>query len=223
MPTKTAQANIGKTNLAEIVSPEMDESKTEPVVVAPTMPQASDVKSAMPEDDVPTVDKNAPLRIEQIEEGIENEPQDKLNGRLYFFGGLILVLIILGVGGFIFFFINNQPDRQNVIVPVTHESVQASPSAVFVRSKWSLEVLDGSGVPGVFKKVTDELTALGYKVFQIGNVGRKIYKGNTLFVSQEMEDKVNLLITDLTGTIEISTVAGILSDSTASARIIVGK
>jgi len=44
-----------------------------------------------------------------------------------------------------------------------------------------------------------------------------------LFVSQEMEGKLDLMVADLKDTIEIATVAGVLKDSTASARIIVGK
>jgi hypothetical protein len=211
MSTKTAR-NIEETDPA-----------VKPAIVTPTMPQAGNAKPTTPEDVVPAVDKNAPLRIEQIEEGEEDEPQDKSNKRLYSLGGLILILIILGVGGFIYFFINNQLDREGIVVPVVHESIQASPSAAFVRSKWSFEVLNGSGIPGISKKTADELTALGYKVVQIGNADKQTYKGNELFIDQEMESKVNLLITDLKGTVEIATVAGILSDSTASARIIVGR
>jgi hypothetical protein len=233
MSKKTAK-NIEKTDSSEILSPktsdnkneksmeellaeespEVNKPKVEPVIVTPTRSE-----------DIPTIDKNAPLRIDQIEEGDENEPQDKSNRKLYFLGGVVLVLIILGVGGFIFLFINNSSDRESAVAPVAQESTQASPSAtlpILVRSEWSFEVLNGSGIPGAAKKAAGEMIALGYEVVQTGNADQ-IYETNELFVSPEMKNETDLLIADLKDIVKISTVAGVLKNSTASARIIIGK
>jgi hypothetical protein len=234
MSKKTAQ-NIEKTDSSEILSPETSDNKSEKSMEELLAEEAPEVNKPKVEpvivvsvkpDNVPTIDKNAPLRIDQMEEGDENEPQDKSNRRLYFLGGVVLILIILGVGGFIFLFINNSSDRESAVAPAAQESTQASPSAtlpVLVRSEWSFEVLNGSGIPGTSKKVADELTTLGYEVIQTGNADKQTYRGNELFVSPEMKNETDLLIADLKNTIEIATVAGVLRDSTASARIIVGR
>lgn len=190
-------------------------------------PKPAEVISEVPvaEPAVPSVDANAPLKIDAVEEKEENEPQEKLNKRLYVLGGIILTLIILGVFGFIFLYIRNLPEEKNIAAPVvTQESVPAFPSAapVLVRSEWTFEVLNGAGVAGVARKAADELEELGYKVISIDNADKQTYKGNGLFISEEMEDKADLLVADLKDAITIATIAGILKDSTASARLIIG-
>jgi len=174
---------------------------------------------------VPSVDENAPLKIDEVEEKEENEPQEKSNKKLYVLGGVVLILMILGVLGFIFLYINNLPESKSAVVPVAQVTIKPSPSPIptLVRSEWPFEVLNGSGTSGVAKKAADKLAALGYKVIITDNADKQNYKGNELFVSQEMSSKAGLLITDLKDSFTIASVSGILKDSTASARIIIGK
>jgi hypothetical protein len=174
--------------------------------------------------EVPTVDKNAPLKIDEVEEKEENEPQDKLNKRLFVFGGFALgIIITLTVVLLAFFLMQSSGKDEAKKTAEVISTPTVAPKQVLVRSEWSFEVLNGSGVAGAAKKVADQLIALGYQVVETGNADKQTYKGNGLFVSQEMEGKLDLMVADLKDTIEIATVAGVLKDSTASARIIVGK
>jgi len=176
---------------------------------------------AMETKEAPEADKGTPLEVEEVE--VKDElPAKKSGKKLFILGAILLLLIIvLGVVGFIFFPIENLPWNKNTAPPVSKETTTTLP--VLVKSDWSFEVLNGSGVTGAAGKTADELEALGYRVVEIGNADKQTYIGNGLFVSQKMKDKVNLLVSDLKDTITIATVAGILKDSTASARIIIGR
>lgn len=174
--------------------------------------------------EVPTVDKNAPLKIDEIEEKEENEPQDKSNKRIFTLGGFVLgVIVTLTVTLFVFFLMQSSGKDEVKKAAEVISTPTVAPKQVLLRSEWSFEVLNGSGVAGAAKKVADQLTSLGYKVVETGNADKQTYKGNGLFVSSEMEGKLDLMMADLKNTIEIATVAGTLRDSTASARIIVGR
>jgi len=91
------------------------------------------------------------------------------------------------------------------------------------RSDWSLEVLNGSGVTGQAKKLADKLKEKGYVVVRSGNADKQNYDTSQIFIKKEQQDKVNLVVADLKDIVKISSVAGELKDSTASARIIIGK
>ncbi len=94
---------------------------------------------------------------------------------------------------------------------------------LLVRSEWSFEVLNGSGVTGQAKKVADKLIALGYQVVKVGNADKDNYPLTEVLVKKELENKIDLVIADLRDVVKIASVAGELKDSTASARIIIGK
>lgn len=175
--------------------------------------------------EVPAIDKNAPLKIDATEVKGEEAPIEKSGKKLYIVGGIVLGLIVVGVLGFIFLLAANTSKENLAIAPVIQEAVVSpTPAApVLVRSEWTFEVLNGSGTAGVAKKAADKLETLGYKVVSIDNADRQTYKGNGLFVSQEMQSKVDLLVADLKNTLTIATVAGVLKDSTVSARVIIGR
>lgn len=138
---------------------------------------------------------------------------------------IILVAALVGTG----FFLNEK------FKPFSG-SPQATPSAIptpipsptpaqpiLDRSQWSLEVLNGSGATGQAKKVADKIQALGYLVVKIGNADKSNYPQTEILVKKDLLDKINLVAADLKDTIKIASVAGELKDSTASARIIIGK
>lgn len=172
---------------------------------------------------VPSIEPNAPLKIDEIEEKQESEPQEKSNKKLLVLGGIGLGIVVVATV-VLFTFYSMQPqeatkENQTEILPTP----TMIPKQVLIRSKWSFEVLNGSGIAGAAKKVADRLIALGYQVVEIGNADRQTYKGNGLFVRQEMMNEVDLMVADLKDTVTIATVAGILKDSTTSARLIIGK
>lgn len=101
--------------------------------------------------------------------------------------------------------------------------VTPPPEQKLERSEWSLEVLNGSGVSGLAKKVSDQLTSLGYQVIKVGNADKQNYEKSQIFVKDSLKDKLDLVIADIKDVIKIASVAGEIEDSTASARIIIGK
>lgn len=98
-----------------------------------------------------------------------------------------------------------------------------TPKPALVRSEWSLEVLNGSGVTGAAKKLADQLKELGYEVLKTANADKDSYTQNQIYIKAELKDKVDLVIADLKDIIKIASVGGELKDSTVSARIIIGK
>ncbi len=141
----------------------------------------------------------------------------------------VLLLVIVGVVG-AFFFKSSKPAPTPVPTtsPVTYETPSPT-TAPLVRSDWSLEVLNGSGTSGLAKKVAAEILALGYPVVKTGNADKQTYAKTEIFVRKDFADggafgtKVDLIIADLKDVIKIASVAGELTEGTASARIVIGK
>lgn len=200
------------------------------------------------EEKVPDVDINAPLEIEQIkkpstgipetnlkaslkieekEEKEENGQQEKSGKKMFIFGGITLAVIVLLTIGFFAFSAREaqkeEKQQEQAAVEKPAPSPTQAPKKTLERSEWSIEVLNGSGVPGTAKRIADQLTALGYQVVKTGNAGSSDYASTEVIVKNELLDKVDLLITDLKDVIKIASQSGDLKDSTASARIILGK
>lgn len=138
---------------------------------------------------------------------------------------IILVTALVGTG----FFLNERfkpfsgsPQLTPSVVPTPVPSpTPARP--ILDRSQWSFEVLNGSGVTGAAKKVADKMQALGYPVVKTGNADNSNYQQTQILAKAEFLEKVDLVVADLKDTIKIASLAGELKDSTASARIIIGK
>lgn len=97
------------------------------------------------------------------------------------------------------------------------------PTPQLIRSDWSFEVLNGSGVTGLAKKIADQLKEMGYQVIKIGNADKNDYPKTLISVREDLVDKIDLVIADLKDVIKIASVAGNLEEGTVSARIILGK
>lgn len=140
---------------------------------------------------------------------------------------LAVIILALVAGGFLL--------RKNIKKVLQPGAVQPSPSMVaqtaqptptppaLVRSEWTLEVLNGSATAGLAKKVAVKLEALGYPVIKTGNADKSSYAQTEILVKKELADKVGLVIADIKEVVKIASQAGELKDSTASARIILGK
>lgn len=138
---------------------------------------------------------------------------------------LILIILALVVLGVIFRhkingFIKGEPTP----TPTPSATLEPSPTpSPLVRSDWSFEVLNGSGVTGQAKKLADKLKELGYPVVKSGNADKDTYSVTEIFVKPELKDKIDAVIVDLKDVIKIASIAGDLKEGTASARIIIGK
>lgn len=137
---------------------------------------------------------------------------------------LLLALVVAGVifrhqiKGLISGSINVQPTPS----PTPTSEPLPTPSPL-IKSDWSFEILNGSGVTGEAKKIADQIKDLGYIVVKTGNADKSDYSKTEILVKKEVLDKIDLVIADLKDIIKVASYGGELNDSTASARIIIGK
>ena len=138
---------------------------------------------------------------------------------------ILFILAIVVIGGGIYFIAGLGGSKiQQSPTPTPSATPMPTPTPKPLnRSEWSFEVLNGSGVTGAAKKLADQLKALGYPVVKSGNADRDDYTSNQFFVKKELEEDVELVILDIRDIIKIASISGELKDSTASARIIIGK
>lgn len=149
----------------------------------------------------------------------------KLGKTILLVVGLAVMLL---VGGF---FLNKRFKATPVPVatPTPLPSSTSTPQPILNRSDWSFEVLNGTEVIGEAKKVADEIRALGYPVVKTANADKSNYSQTQILAKKDLLDggasgtKIDLVIADLKDVIKIASVAGELTEGTASARIIIGK
>lgn len=197
-----------------------EEAKTEVPTVDPNA--TLEIEKITKSPDSPTVDKNAPLKVEEIEEKEEDGVQEKSNKMLFLAGGGILLIILLATLGF-FVLSSKEMPQENKKTEIKTETPTPTPKPALIRSEWSLEVLNGSGVAGVAKKLAERLREKGYQVISAGNADKDSYTESQIYVSSAFKERIDLLIADVKDVVKIASIAGELKDSTASARIIVGK
>jgi hypothetical protein len=159
----------------------------------------------------------------------EDSPQDVKNQKLFTLGIVSLLLVVfLSIGGIFFYLIKISSLGGNRATPSPMPKtpppvVEQETKVELNRADWQFEVLNGSGVPGAAKKIAKKLEVLGYKVVKTGNADNQSYPTTQLFVSESMTDQAELLLADLNSELNIASVSGELKDSTASARIVIGK
>lgn len=91
------------------------------------------------------------------------------------------------------------------------------------RSTITVEILNGSGAPGAANKAKTILTGLGYKVVNTGNADSFNYEKTVIQVKSTKSNLLPLLKKDLSSTYTIGDASSSLANSTAGARIIIGK
>ena len=182
-------------------------------------PASENTPAPVPE--IPAVDINAPLSLDSAPPSQSPSPLEEKNRGL-FIGGVLFTLIILAAsaGSFVYFY--KQESNISEAVP-TPASVRPTPAPVFSKSGWTLEVLNGSGVAGAAKTYAEKLSSAGFPVLKIGNATGGSYKKNMLYISPDFLPRTQQFL-DIAGSlINIASADGVLTDSTAAARIIVGK
>lgn len=177
------------------------------------------------DESVPESNLNAPLKVEDSVQAHDDSAQEKSSKKLFIFGSVAVGVIILAIGGFIAIQLrNNASQEKEVLVEIKPiEEKKEEVKEEIVRSDYSFEVLNGSGITGAAKKIADKLTELGYVVVKTGNADNSDYEETQLFIAEDLESKQELLLADLEAELNISSVSGKLKDSTPSARIIIGK
>lgn len=223
-PTKpdSAPAAPATTKVEEV---EAEETSSIPTVDPNATLKIEEVKKS--DSDIPETNLKASLKVEEVEEDEEENTQEKSNKILFIIGGVILGIIVLSTVGF-FVFSSREP-KENVASHTEKASKQseATPAAVvrrtLKRSDWRLEVLNGSGISGLAKKAADKLGELGYEIVKTGNADKSNYKTTMVIIASDRQVEESLFLEDLGKIFEGASSSGELKDSTASARIIVGK
>jgi hypothetical protein len=157
----------------------------------------------------------------------DEAPIDKTNRKLFVLGIIFLLFIILSTAAFCYFILNSQEENEVSVLPKEPNQESSSSAQVGMKDSseivWVFEVLNGSGKAGAAKKAADKLQSLGYPVIKTGNAPQSNYKENQIFINTELKGKVGSLIDRLKDEFNISTISGEFKDSTASARIIIGR
>ncbi len=187
------------------------------------------------EEEVKTPEVEKKVIVEEVspaEETVESEnpleeeiPSEKSNRKL-FMAGLIVVLFIFGVTGWVFYFANRYSEETTQEEITLEEGATEEPTATpastqLEREEITLEILNGSGVAGAAGDAAEVFEALGYEDVEVGNADDT--EGNELYVSSDIEDLIDVLLEDVEEELDISSISGELDDSTASARIILGE
>lgn len=157
----------------------------------------------------------------------ENEiPLEKRNTKLYVIG-IVLSIFVLGATVGLFYFRSRQTKEEVESTETEIEEVaEVTPTPIpttssLSREEISLEILNGSGVAGAAAETASIFEELGYEIVEIGNADE--VEGNQLYVDSDLEDLLDQLLEDVGEKLDIASISGKLTNSTASARIILGK
>ena len=159
------------------------------------------------------------------------EPQpldvEKKHKTAFLFGVIFLVFIILTTGTIAVLISTLLPKGKTiktVELEVKDIKTDKDKKLTFDRSEWTFEVLNGSGVAGCAGKAAKKLESLDYTVIEIGNADKQTYTLTEVSVVKDKLDQTEFLLEDLKNEFPTATLSGELtSDSTASARLIIGR
>ncbi len=207
-------------------------------VEAPEVEKKVVVEEVAPEEETAQTDtEEVPASSEEQEISAETEtvlserpleeevPLEKTNKKL-FRAGMIVVLIVFGITGWVFYLTNRYSektaDEEITLDEAATEAPTATPASTQLeREEITLEILNGSSVAGAAADAAEIFEALGYVDVETGNADDT--EGNELYVSSDIEELVDILLEDVEDELDISSIAGDLDDSTASAKIILGE
>jgi len=146
----------------------------------------------------------------------------------------VIALLILSVTGWMMYIrsewmrkqelLSNQTETEEQIVqePVVEDQVEIVESEQLERNEISLEILNGSGVAGLAAETMVDFEDLGYEEISVGNA--ETTPGNELYIRAGYEEKIDVLMSDVLGELEIATISGELEgDGEIIARIVLGQ
>lgn len=154
----------------------------------------------------------------------DTPPLERTNTTLFAVGIIIALSIV--AGSVILLIASLHTPTQTGETPhaaTTPAGPSVFPTPAFHKQDVTFEVLNGSGIAGAAAKAADKIIAAGYPVVSVGNADSATYATSKLYLTGAMQSHADQIISDLSVGFGISSVSGILTDSTASARIIVGK
>lgn len=152
---------------------------------------------------------------------VEEVPLEKNNKKLLLLGLIIFTVIVLS-SGLTFYFVNQVKPKQIIKTRVIQNKTPKKQEIVQLkREDITLEILNGSEIPGLAAKTAKKFTDLGYIVIKTGNTDSA--PENSLYINNTYSGKLELLMEDVASLLKITSISGVLTDSSASAQIILGK
>lgn len=113
------------------------------------------------------------------------------------------------------------PEATSVEVPATSPS--ASPSAKLDLTKYSINVQNGSGIPGTAGSVKELLTKAGFKVGSTGNADNYDYTDTVIKVKSDVPDEfISKLTTTLSGNYKVAKSQDLSDTSKDEVVVIIG-
>lgn len=144
--------------------------------------------------------------------------------------GLVLLVVAIAGGGYFFYKSSMTSNEEIEATPMESPFTLATPASSPIanndldieidRASWNLEVLNGTGKTGLAASVKEKLEEMGYTVSKTGNAPDAAT--TKILVNKKMSADQDALLADLKDEFMVET-AGVLSDSSASARIVLGK
>jgi len=170
---------------------------------------------------IPVINKNDKLKIEEVIESKDILPVSEKLNRFYFaIGTVVAIVIILGAIGLKYIDVAEpKVVKKNELIEVFPT---VSPTEVPKKIEVTFEVQNGSGKAGVGAKSKLVLEKLGYQVVSLGNAEGK-HVGTELYLKTEIVDQKEEIIDRLKNDYPNIVFTGELKESTATARLILGK
>lgn len=167
---------------------------------------------------VPSIDKNASLRVDSIILEEESLPIQEKKGKVLFGLGTILgILILTGVVVFGYLYFNVSQKT------VEKTAIEQTPTVTEIPQKVDIvfEVLNASGKTGEASKIKKRLEVLGYRVEKIGNAEKK--KGKIeLYLNLKLMDQKDSILENLKKDFSDIVYVSNFDDDEANARITIG-
>ncbi len=124
---------------------------------------------------------------------------------LYIIVTVVFILALIGAGYFLYqnFLKADDSAIQPAIVSVEEsqlsptETVTPTPEVELDRADLTVQILNGSGTPGVASTAQEYLEGLGYENIDTGNADSYDYEETVIAIKTEKEDYLNLISQDL--------------------------
>lgn len=187
------------------------------------------VQEAKTQEDLPVTDEllavdqdlsvDSPLTTSSDREGEKRGGSKLLKNLLFMLVIIVITAVITGVGFFLYFSRSQQEQANKKATATITPTEEVSPSAtstpkVALESKYSLQILNGSGTPGAAAKLQTALEDKGYTVGGVGNADKSTYTDTVIQIKKSVEKAyTNALVTLLTEKSYIATISSELKDS----------
>jgi hypothetical protein len=156
---------------------------------------------------------------EMLEESGEESVLDQKNKIIYSVGIFVTMGIIIATVTVFLVYLNAPKAAKQEVKKSELSTMTPTPTQKPVPV--TLEVLNGSGVSGAASKGATKLTDKGYTVVSTGNAKKQAT--TQFFVSKTLpQSAIDSLLSDVSTLFGVSSSSGDLTDSTATARLILG-